>query len=196
MACTAVGCLIKLLPTGTMFVFHFVNPILTNSGKCSSAANRVLSATLLAICAFFCFFSSFTDSYIDPTNKNRRRYGIVTAKGLWTLPLEKAEIKSVDLSRYRLRSVDFVHGALSMVVFAVLSLLDRNTLQCMYPGFKSTGNSMVQVIPLVIGVVAGSVFMVFPNTRHGIGYPKPDGDDHDSNIVPPQTPPPKCATSI
>ncbi|WVZ17857.1 hypothetical protein V8G54_010839 [Vigna mungo] len=57
----SVGNLIKLLPTGTIFVFHFLNPVLSNSGKCN-ASNK-------------CAFPSFTDSYAG--SDKRRHYGIV-----------------------------------------------------------------------------------------------------------------------
>ena len=175
MALSAVGSLIKLLPTGTVFMFQFLSPILTNSGQCTTTTGKVLTAILLVLCGFFCFFSTFTDSYTDTTN-NQRRYGIVTPRGLWPPP-EKPE--SVDLSGYKLKFEDFVHAALTLVMFAVLGLLDANTVHCFYPGFESTRKSLLQVLPSVIGVVAGGVFMVFPNTRHGIGYP-PTTTDNDT----------------
>ncbi|CAJ1941144.1 unnamed protein product [Sphenostylis stenocarpa] len=161
---SAVGSLIKLLPTGTVFVFQFLNPVVTNSGQCN-AINKWLSAILLVLCGFSCVFSSFTDSYTG--SDNQRHYGFVTRKGLWPSPASN----SVDLSGQRLGVGDFVHAVLSLLVFAVLGLLDTNTVHCFYPSFESTQKILLQVLPTVIGVFAGGVFMIFPNNRHGIGYP-------------------------
>jgi len=161
---SAAGSLVKLLPTGTVFVFQFLNPVVTNSGQCNTI-NKWLSSILLVLCGFSCAFSSFTDSYTG--SDNQRHYGFVTRKGLWPSPSSN----SVDLSGYKLGVADFVHAALSLLVFAVLGLLDSNTVHCFYASFESTQKSLLQVLPTVIGVFAGGVFMIFPNTRHGIGYP-------------------------
>ncbi|WVZ11521.1 hypothetical protein V8G54_016051 [Vigna mungo] len=161
---SAAGNLVKLLPTGTVFVFQFLNPVVTNSGQCNTT-NKWLSAILLLLCGFTCAFSSFTDSYTG--SDKQRHYGFVTRKGLWPSPASD----SVDLSVYRLGVSDFVHAALSLLVFAVLGLLDTNTVHCFYADFESTQKTLLQVVPTVIGVLAGWVFMIFPNTRHGIGYP-------------------------
>ncbi|XP_014508358.1 protein DMP2 [Vigna radiata var. radiata] len=161
---SAAGNLVKLLPTGTVFVFQFLNPVVTNSGQCKTT-NKWLSAILLLLCGFGCAFSSFTDSYTG--SDKQRHYGFVTRKGLWPSPASD----SVDLSGYRLAVSDFVHAALSLLVFAVLGLLDTNTVHCFYADFESTQKTLLQVVPTVIGVLAGWGFMIFPNTRHGIGYP-------------------------
>ncbi|XP_059648511.1 protein DMP2-like [Cornus florida] len=159
---TGVGNLIKLLPTGTVFLFQFLNPVLTNNGKCHTV-NKYLSGTLIALSGFSCCFSSFTDSYTDSNGDTH--YGIATAKGLW--PSEG----SVDLSKYKLRFADFVHAFFSLIVFAMVGLLDSNTVECFYPSFESNEKVLLMVLPPVIGAVSGSVFMIFPNKRHGIGYP-------------------------
>ncbi|OIW18454.1 hypothetical protein TanjilG_13206 [Lupinus angustifolius] len=141
---SAVGDLIKLLPTGTVFLFQFLNPIATN-----------------------------TDSYTATDNK--RHYGIVTTKGLYPSP------PNTDLSKYSLKFSDFVHAVLSLVAFAVLALLDTNTVHCFYPDFDSTQKQLLQVLPPAIGVVVGGVFMIFPNTRHGIGYPTSSDSNEDTS---------------
>ncbi|KAL9687106.1 hypothetical protein QQ045_031502 [Rhodiola kirilowii] len=158
---TGLGNLVKLLPTGTVFLFQFLNPILTNNGNCH-VVNKVLSAILLVICAFSCCFASFTDSYkaLDGTY----RYGIATSTGLWPNP------ENVDLKSYKLRFGDFMHAALSLIVFAVLSMLDMNTVECYYPEFEEQQKVLMMGLPAVIGALAGGVFMMFPSTRHGIGY--------------------------
>ncbi|QCD79919.1 hypothetical protein DEO72_LG2g237 [Vigna unguiculata] len=170
----AFGSFIKLLPTGTVFVFQFLNPVVTSSGNCN-ATNRCLSVILLVSCSFCCVFSSFTDSYIG--SDNQRHYAIVTRKGLWPSPASD----SVDLSRYRVWAGDYVRAGLSLSVFAVLGLLDTNTVHCFYPGFEPTQKTLLQVLPTVIGTIAGGLFMIFPDKRHGIGYPLTSDSNHTPN---------------
>ncbi|KAE9602138.1 hypothetical protein Lal_00049732 [Lupinus albus] len=167
---SAVGDLIKLLPTGTFFLFQFLNPIATNTGQCNTI-NKYLTTILFFACAFKCFFASFTDSYTGTDKK--RHYGIVTTKGLYPSP------PNTDLSNYNLKFSDFVHAVLSLVVFAVLALLDTNTVRCFYPDFESTQKQLLQVLPPAIGVVIGGVFIIFPNTGHGIGYPTSSDSNED-----------------
>ncbi|KAL6293283.1 hypothetical protein ACE6H2_001425 [Prunus campanulata] len=161
---TGAGNLIKVLPTGTVFLFQFLNPVLTNNGHCA-VINKTLSAILIAISGFSCFFASFTDSYTGSDGKTH--YGVATAKGLWP----STNSNSVDLSAYKLRFGDFVHAFFSLIVFAVVSLLDANSVRCFYPGFQSSEKVLLQALPAVIGAVASAIFVVFPYSRHGIGYP-------------------------
>ncbi|XP_010548895.1 PREDICTED: uncharacterized protein LOC104820226 [Tarenaya hassleriana] len=170
---SGVGDLIKLLPTGTVFVFQFLNPVLTNNGHCS-LVNKYLTGALIVVCAFSCCFSCFTDSY--RTADGTLHYGIATVKGLWP------NSSSADLSGYRLRVGDFVHAFFSLVVFSVISLLDSNTVNCFYPAFASAGKLFLMILPPVIGAISGVVFTVFPSKRHGIGYPS-DNDDGAANVA-------------
>ncbi|KAL5065341.1 hypothetical protein RYX36_027078 [Vicia faba] len=172
-----IGSLIKLLPTGTIFLFQFLNPVLTNSGQCKTS-NKYLTSILLLTCGFNCFFSTFTDSYTGTDKK--RHYGVVTTKGLWPSP-ESTSL--VDLSKYRLRGSDFVHASLSLLIFALLGLLDTNTVHCFYPSFQSTQQRLLQVLPPVIGVFVGWIFVIFPQHRHGIGYPVTTDDSHESSRI-------------
>ncbi|XP_073128355.1 protein DMP2-like [Henckelia pumila] len=161
---TGFGNLIKLLPTATVFMFQFLNPVLTNNGHCHTI-NKYLSSILIAVCGFSCCFASFTDSYTD--NQGELHYGIATRTGLWP----SSSSSSLDLSSYKLRFGDFVHSFFSLIVFAVVALLDPNSVECFYPSFESTQKVLLMVLPPIIGVVSGSLFVVFPNKRHGIGYP-------------------------
>ncbi|CAA6654170.1 unnamed protein product [Spirodela intermedia] len=147
-----LGDLIKLLPTGTVFLFHFLNRVLTDNGHCS-VVNKVLSGVLLGICGFSCAFSCFTDSYT----------------GLW--PFWDPKSSTTDLSNYRLRLGDFVHAALSVLVFAIVGLLDSNTVSCYYPSFESKQKVLLMVLPPAIGTLVSASAVIFPNNRHGIGYP-------------------------
>ena len=169
-----LGNLIKFLPTGTVFIFQFLKPILTNNGHCSTV-NKVFTSILLGLCGFSCAFACFTDSYKG--SYGLVHYGIATVKGLWP----SSDSGSINLSSYKLRIGDFVHAFFSVIVFAVLSLLDSNTVQCFYPSFESTEKALLMTLPPVIGAISGTVFMAFPNTRHGIGYPSSDSSNSNSD---------------
>ncbi|KAM7257010.1 hypothetical protein ACFE04_012751 [Oxalis oulophora] len=169
---TGLGNLIKLLPTGTVFIFQFLNPVLTNNGHCLTF-NKYFSAILIALCGFSCAFASFTDSYLG--SDGMIHYGVATVKGMYPSPASD----NVDLANYKLRTGDFVHAFFSVIVFAVVALLDPNTVGCFYPAFESAQKVLCMLLPPVIGAVAGVVFMMFPNKRHGIGYPS--NNDSSSN---------------
>ncbi|KAL0816069.1 hypothetical protein Bca101_072513 [Brassica carinata] len=124
---TGLESLLKLLPTGTLFIYLLLNPVLTNDGECSTS-NKVMSSILIALCSFSCVFSCFTDSFKGTDGS--RKYGIVTRKGLWTY----ADPGSMDLSKYKLRIADFVHAGFVVAVFGTLVLLDANT----FPSVSST----------------------------------------------------------
>lgn len=162
---TSLGNLIRLLPTGTVFLYQFANPLLTNGGHCT-ITNKILSGLLISFCGLSCFFSTFTDSYTDKDGNTH--YGFATIKGFW--PCYSDSI-SVDFSTYKLQVGDFVHAFLSLIVFGVVSLLDSDTVECFYPSFESTQKVLLMTLPPIIGSVAGVVFVMFPNKRHGIGYP-------------------------
>ncbi|KAI4373978.1 hypothetical protein MLD38_012032 [Melastoma candidum] len=163
--------LIRLLPTGTVFLFQFLNPVLTNNGQCSSI-NKYLSATLVGFCGLSCFVSTFTDSFKGSDGVTH--YGIATTTGLWPVPSSSS---SVNLSSYKIRAGDFVHAFLSLIVFATVSLLDPNTVDCFYPSFMLAQKVLLMVLPPVIGTISGTIFAVFPITRHGIGYPASSSAD-------------------
>ncbi|KAL5541740.1 hypothetical protein UlMin_009450 [Ulmus minor] len=173
---TGVANLIKLLPTGTFFLFQFLNPLVTDNGHCSTL-NKTLEALLLVLCAFACCFSSFTDSYTGSDGKTH--YGIVTATGIWPSPSSD----NVDLSKYKLWFGDFVHAFFSVIVFANLALLDSNTVRCLYPEFESAQKILLEALPPTLGLVSVTVFLIFPNNRHGIGYPTSDGQKSVSSQV-------------
>ncbi|XVE82002.1 hypothetical protein DITRI_Ditri15bG0112100 [Diplodiscus trichospermus] len=171
---TGFGNLIKLLPTGTVFIFQFLNPVLTNNGDCKPV-NKVLTSILIALCGFSCAFSCFTDSYKG--SDGLVHYGIATVSGLWP----SSSSGSANLSSYKLRIGDFVHAFFSVIVFAALSLLDSNTVRCFYPSFEDTEKTLLVTLPPVIGAISGTIFMAFPSTRHGIGYPSSDSTTSNSN---------------
>ncbi|KAG6471866.1 hypothetical protein ZIOFF_069313 [Zingiber officinale] len=175
-----VGDLIKLLPSGTVFLFQFLSPLLTNVGHCTTV-NRWLSGVLLVACAFNCSFACFTDSFLDPAD-GKLYYGIVTARGIWLFSDPGAAAR-YDLSEYKLRLGDFAHAVLSLLVFAAVALLDNNTVTCFYPALLVEEKMLVIALPPVIGAVAGVIFMLFPQNRHGIGYPPSTGTATEEKSV-------------
>jgi hypothetical protein len=166
----SLGDVLMLLPTSTVIVYEVLNPIVTNTGECS-VANKAVTAVLLAVCAFSCAFSAFTDSYAGADGKVR--YGIATARGL--LPISGGDDLDAavrDFSKYRPQPADFAHALFSVIVFAAVALLaDANTVACFYPGLMAQQKALVTALPVVIGALASGFFVVFPSTRHGIGYP-------------------------
>ncbi|XP_048136175.1 protein DMP2-like isoform X3 [Rhodamnia argentea] len=165
-AYTGLGNIIKLLPTGTVFLFHFLNPLLTNNGQCHTY-NKYLSAILIAVCGLSCCIASFTDSYKGSDGSTH--YGVATTKGIWP-----SSSSSNSLSGHKLQFSDFVHAFLSVIIFAVLALLDTNTVKCFYPSFETTEKTLIMVLPTVIGSISSTVFTLFPSTRNGVGYPSSD----------------------
>ncbi|CAL1397038.1 unnamed protein product [Linum trigynum] len=172
---SGLGNMIKMLPTGTVFMFQFLNPVLSNNGKCHNAVNKYLVGALLVVCGFNCCFASFTDSYVD--GNGMIHYGVATFKGFWPTSGSGGR----DFSGYRVRVGDFFHAFLSLVVFAVVSLLDGNTVSCFYPAFESQEKVLLMALPPVIGVVSSAVFAIFPNKRRGIGYPPASDEDDDKS---------------
>ncbi|KAF6176557.1 hypothetical protein GIB67_034419 [Kingdonia uniflora] len=159
-AFTGVANLVKLLPTATVFLFQFLNPVLTHNGHCNTV-NKYLTGVLLGVCSLSCFFSSFTDSYKGSDGVTH--YGVATKNGLWPSPA------SDDVSSYRVRVGDFVHAFFSLLVFVVVVMLDPNTVSCYYPSFELTQKVLLMVLPPVVGAISSVVFVAFPNKRHGIG---------------------------
>ncbi|KAF8679095.1 hypothetical protein HU200_045856 [Digitaria exilis] len=167
----SIGDVLKLLPTATVIVYEVLNPIVTNTGACD-LGHKIATGILLGLCGFSCAFSTFTDSYVGADGKVK--YGLVTPRGLLPFNDDSTSSGGRDLSKYKLRFADFVHAAFAVAVFAAVSLLaDANTVACFYPSLKDEQKSVVMALPVVVGAVAGVVFLVFPSTRHGIGYPAP-----------------------
>ncbi|KNA05608.1 hypothetical protein SOVF_188750 [Spinacia oleracea] len=166
-AFNGLGSLIKLLPTGTVFMFQFLSPILSNNGQCHTI-NKYLMGAFLVICGLNCGLATFTDSYVD--NEGNTHYGIATTKGLWPSN-NNSKGDNSNMSKYKLRTGDFVHAFMSVLVFVVVAVLDKNTVDCYVPALETTRKTMLMVLPPIVGGLCSGVFAMFPSTRHGIGYP-------------------------
>ncbi|KMZ57086.1 hypothetical protein ZOSMA_89G00370 [Zostera marina] len=76
-----------------------------------------------------------------------------------------------DLRKYKLRVVDFIHAAMTVLVFGAVALRDRNIVHCFYPQLRKSEEQFVNVAPIGIGLFCSMMFVLFPTRRHGVGYP-------------------------
>ncbi|KAA3478943.1 DUF679 domain-containing protein [Gossypium australe] len=127
-----------------------------------------MTAGLILLCGLSCFFTSFTDSFRD--KDGNVCYGLATLNGLWVID-GSATLPPESAAKYRLRFIDFVHAFLSILVFAAVALFDKNVVNCFYPAPSRQAQEMLTALPVGIGVLGSMLFVVFPTTRHGIGFP-------------------------
>ncbi|GAU24406.1 hypothetical protein TSUD_391150 [Trifolium subterraneum] len=170
-ALTGTANLANLLPTGTLLAFQILTPVFTNNGACDSVT-RILTLLLLLLLAISCFLACFTDTV--KASNGRIYHGLATFKGLWLFdysPVDNVSTTLPDLSKYKLRLIDLIHAFLSVLVFFAVVLRDKNVLTCYYPQPKHETKEVLDIVPLGIGLLCSLLFLVFPTTRHGIGYP-------------------------
>ncbi|MBA0694504.1 hypothetical protein Goari_004788 [Gossypium aridum] len=159
--------LANLLPTGTVLAFQLLSPIFTNQGNCDSTC-RSMTAALLLLCGLSCLLSSFTDSFRD--KDGNVCYGFATLNGMWVID-GSVSVAPEFAAKYRFRSIDFIHAFMSMQVFAAVALFDQNVVTCFYPTPSARVQEILKALPVGIGVCCSMLFVVFPTTRHGIGFP-------------------------
>ncbi|XP_041009683.1 protein DMP5-like [Juglans microcarpa x Juglans regia] len=166
--------LANLLPTGTLLAFQILTPIFTNNGACDSAT-RYMTLVLLVLLALSCFLASFTDSI--KASDGRVYYGFTTFKGLWLFDYPDASGAGLpDLSKFRIRAIDGIHAVLSVLVFGAVAMRDRNVFQCLYPQPGQQTQEVWNIVPVGVGFICSLLFVVFPTSRHGIGYPVTPGN--------------------
>ncbi|CAL1372833.1 unnamed protein product [Linum trigynum] len=165
--CQTTHDLARHLPTGTVLAFQLLSPIVTREGNCDPTG-LYLTATLVAVCGLSCFLLCFTDSFRDKSAKVC--HGIVTFRGIRAIDTS-ADIPPGFAERYRMRLTDFVHGFLSVLVFAVVVLFDKNMVKCFCPAPSDQIQKLLTALPIGISGICSSLFAVFPTKRHGIGYP-------------------------
>lgn len=159
--------LANLLPTGTVLAFQLLSPIFTNSGNCDSVS-KSMTAALVALCGASCLLLSFTDSFRD--SKGNICYGFATFRGLWIIDGSTILPPQVA-AKYRIRFIDFMHGMMSIMVFAAIALFDQNVVNCFFPEPSKETQEMLTALPVAIGVFCSMLFVAFPTERHGIGFP-------------------------
>ncbi|KAK9116721.1 hypothetical protein Sjap_015668 [Stephania japonica] len=122
--------LANFLPTGTLLTFEMVLPSIYGTGHCSSVSTTMINA-LLGLCTLSCFFFHFTDSFKGPDGKVY--YGFVTPRGLAVFkPGLDVQVPKDD--KYRVGFHDFVHAAMSVMVFVAIAFSDHRVTDCLFPG--------------------------------------------------------------
>ena len=159
--------LANLLPTGTVLTFQLLSPIFTNQGQCDDVS-RAMTVALLVFCGVSCFFLCFSDSLRDA--KGNVRYGLATLKGIWVIDGALRPLPE-EATAYRIKFIDFMHGFMSLFVFVAVALFDGNVVSCFYPSPSTQTKEILRSLPVGIGVISSMFFVVFPTTRHGIGFP-------------------------
>lgn len=167
----SVANLANLLPTSTVLAFNALIPPFSNNG-CCQLSDKVLTSLLIAVCAVFCFFSSFTDTFMS---NGKLYHGIATFKGFYVFSyntnIEEGITTTELLCRLRIRVVDFVHAFLSLFVFLVFAISNSNVQTCLIdPNGVQTESALFMNLPLGVGVFSSFLFTIFPTTRRGIGY--------------------------
>lgn len=162
---SSVSNLAKTLPTGMVFVFQVLSNLLSENGECGKS-NKILVAICLGILGIVRFILSFTDTFTDENGEVH--YGIATRSGLVTIG---SIAKPSNESDYKVGLKDFLAAGLAVLVFAVVSLTDKNVVQCLYPSAQSSIHKWVQALPVAMTVVASAVFVIFPSNRQGISHP-------------------------
>ncbi|KAL7205783.1 hypothetical protein ACSBR2_018659 [Camellia fascicularis] len=167
---TITANLANLLPTGTLLAFQLLTPIFTSNGACDSATAS-LTLLLLLFLSASCFLASFTDSFKSSSN-NQIYYGFATIKGMFLFDYPSSSSNGIpDLSKYRLRFIDWVHAILSVLVFGAVAFRDKNVVKCLYPSPGHETEEVLDIVPIAIGLICSLLFVVFPTRRHGIGCP-------------------------
>ncbi|CAN4087168.1 unnamed protein product [Withania somnifera] len=159
--------LANLLPTGSVLAFQLLSPMSTNQGHCDKMC-ELLTVALVALCGLSCFILCFTDSFKD--KKGKICYGFATIRGLWIID-GSARIPNQIARKYKLKFIDFLHGFMSVLVFAAIALFDQNVVNCFYPRPSDQTEELLTALPIGIGFICSLFFLVFPTKRHGIGFP-------------------------
>nr|XP_009790811.1 PREDICTED: uncharacterized protein LOC104238213 [Nicotiana sylvestris] len=135
----------NLLPTGTVLAFRMLIPSFSNKGVCQFS-NKLLTATVIGFCSAACFFSSFTDSCVLSSDGKSSFYGIATTRGihLFNCDNDPEKLEGINMRKYKLKCLDFVHAFVSLLVFLVFAFCDSDVQTCFFrPG--SNVNALYEV---------------------------------------------------
>ncbi|CAN6197947.1 unnamed protein product [Urochloa humidicola] len=172
--------LAKLLPSGAVLVYQTLSASFTNQGSCNTA-NKWLSALLVGFLTAACIFLTFTDSIFY---KNKIYYGVALPRRLKIFALSPREEKQLlrelkkDLVERRLKTLDWVHAFFTAIVFLSIAMGDVGLQKCFFPDLDSDQMKNVKELlrnaPLGLALLSSFVFMIFPTTRHGVGFDNGD----------------------
>ncbi|KAG2605913.1 hypothetical protein PVAP13_4NG153000 [Panicum virgatum] len=168
--------LAKLLPSGAVLVFQTLSANFTNQGSCTTA-NKWLSALLVGFLTAACIFLTFTDSIV---HANKIYYGVALPRRLKIFALSREEERRLlkdlkkDLVERRLKTLDWVHAFFTAIVFLSIAMGDVGLQKCFFPDLNSDENKNLKELlrnaPLGLALLSSFVFMIFPTTRHGVGF--------------------------
>ncbi|CAN4097063.1 unnamed protein product [Withania somnifera] len=156
----------NLLPSGSVLAFQILSPVITHEGQCHSSISHSMTLGLLVFCAISCFILCFTDSFRD--ERGKVRYGLATFRGLWTID---GSCPPEDAEKYKLKFLDLFHALLSILVFCAVAAFDQNVIKCLYPSPSLDAQEILSIVPMAVGLICTLMFVAFPSTRHGIGFP-------------------------
>ncbi|XP_059274606.1 protein DMP7-like [Lycium ferocissimum] len=156
----------NLLPSGSVLAFQILSPVITHEGQCHSSISHSMTLGLLGFCAISCFILCFTDSFRD--ERGKVRYGLATFSGLLIIDGSRPP---EDAEKYKLKFLDFFHALLSILVFGAVATFDQNVIKCLYPSPSPDAQEILAILPMAVGVICTLMFVAFPTTRHGIGFP-------------------------
>ncbi|KAI3960263.1 hypothetical protein MKW98_016987 [Papaver atlanticum] len=95
-------------------------------------------------------------------------YGYVTPGGL-ALFRPSLGVETPKDERYRLCFSNFIHTLISTTVFAVIIGGDRRVTHCLLRKHVKEIDDVMESFPLIVGVICSWLYLVFPNTRYGVG---------------------------
>ncbi|KAK7258728.1 hypothetical protein RIF29_24310 [Crotalaria pallida] len=113
-----------------------------------------------------CFFFHFTNSFCS--GDGNVYYGFVTRKGLSVFKTG-LDVEVPKDERFKVQCIDFMHGVMSVMVFVAIAISDHRVTNCLFPGREKEMEKVRERFPLVVGIVCGALFIVFPTSRCGMG---------------------------
>ncbi|PUZ36320.1 hypothetical protein GQ55_9G028800 [Panicum hallii var. hallii] len=166
--------LLQLLPTGSVMVFQTLSPSLTNQGECHPS-NWWLSLGLVLFLTFFCFFSSFTDSFFYD---RKLYYGMATPWRLFLFNLnlshrerkQFANLHRDELEELRLRWDDYLHAVVTAVVFVALAFSDIGIQNCFFPHAGFDAKQWLKNMPLVVATLSSLLLMLCQTRRNNVDF--------------------------
>ncbi|KAI3917247.1 hypothetical protein MKX01_000024 [Papaver californicum] len=93
-------------------------------------------------------------------------YGYITPRGLAVF---KPNLGVETPKDEKLCFPDFVHALMSVAVFAAIVGGDRRVTHCLLRKLEKEIDEVMESLPLIIGVICSGLYLVFPNTRYGVG---------------------------
>lgn len=75
--------------------------------------------------------------------------------------------------RFKVGLTDFVHAVMSVMVFVAIAFSDHRVTDCLFPGHQKEMDQVIQSFPLMVATICSTLFLIFPNSRHGVGCMSP-----------------------